>query len=450
MGQACPAALRRRWRRPGSTDRYMATQAIVIPYCPRDQFTPYHDRKERWAKVVAHRRFGKTVGTLNDMIRAALTATRTQPPPRFAYIAPTYSQAKDVAWQYLKHFSSVIPGLKMSESELWVEYPNGARIRLYGADNYDRMRGLYHDGVTIDEPAQMDPRAWPEVIRPTLSDYQGWATFIGTPSGRDWFFKIDLDESGEPAKDFFRLTLKASDTGIIPPDELQSLKAGLTEEQFAQEFECSFEAAIIGAYYGKLMAQADADKRTTGVPYEPTAQVYTAWDLGIRDSTAIWFAQVIGREIHVIDYYEASGVDLGHYVREISSKPYLYAGHIVPHDAQAKELGTGKSRLEVLESLGLKNITVARMHRVEDGINAVRTIIPRCWFDAKKCARGIDALKLYRSEYDEKLQSLKPRPVHDWASHAADSFRYLAMTLDSQIVNTGFNRPLAYANMGYA
>jgi phage terminase large subunit len=311
MGQACPAALRRRWRRPGSTDRYMATQAIVIPYCPRDQFTPYHDRKERWAKVVAHRRFGKTVGTLNDMIRAALTATRTQPPPRFAYIAPTYSQAKDVAWQYLKHFSSVIPGLKMSESELWVEYPNGARIRLYGADNYDRMRGLYHDGVTIDEPAQMDPRAWPEVIRPTLSDYQGWATFIGTPSGRDWFFKIDLDESGEPAKDFFRLTLKASDTGIIPAAELESLKAGLTEEQFAQEFECSFEAAIIGAYYGKLMAQADADKRTTGVPYEPTAQVYTAWDLGIRDSTAIWFAQVIGREIHIIDYYEASGVDLG-------------------------------------------------------------------------------------------------------------------------------------------
>jgi phage terminase large subunit len=428
----------------------VAAQAIVIPYCPRDQFTPYHDRKERWAKVVAHRRFGKTVGTLNDMIRAALTATRTQPPPRFAYIAPTYSQAKDVAWQYLKHFSSVIPGLKMSESELWVEYPNGARIRLYGADNYDRMRGLYHDGVTIDEPAQMDPRAWPEVIRPTLSDYQGWATFIGTPSGRDWFFKIDLDESGEPAKDFFRLTLKASDTQIIPAAELESLKAGLTEEQFAQEFECSFEAAVIGAYYGKLMAAADADKRISGVPYEPTAQVYTSWDLGIRDSTAIWFAQVIGREIHIIDYYEASGVDLGHYVREINSKPYLFAGHIVPHDAQAKELGTGKSRLEVLESLGLKNITVARMHRVEDGINAVRTIIPRCWFDAKKCARGIDALKLYRSEYDEKLQSLKPRPVHDWASHAADSFRYLAMTLDSQIVNTGFNRPLRYANQGYA
>jgi phage terminase large subunit len=406
---------------------------ITIPYTPRDQFETYHERIDRWAKIVAHRRFGKTVGCLNDLIRRALCATRTQPPPRFAYIAPTYTQAKDVAWNYLKFYSAPIPGLKMSESELWIEYPNGARIRLYGADNYERMRGLYFDDVVIDEPAQFDPRAWPEVIRPTLADHQGGATFIGTPQGRDWFYKIDLNEDGSEAEGFFRLTLKASDTGIIPPDELQSLKSGLTEEQYAQEFECSFEAAVIGAYYGKLMGQADADKRITGVPHEPTVQVYTAWDLGIRDATAIWFAQVVGREIHLIDYYEATGADLGHYVREIASRPYLYAGHFVPHDAQAKELGTGKSRLEVLESLGLKNLTIAPMHRVEDGINAVRTIIPRCWFDAKKCARGIDALKLYRAEFDDKLQALKPRPVHDWTSHAADAFRYLALTLDSQI-----------------
>lgn len=405
-------------------------QEVVIPYTPRDQFEAYHDRTERWAKIVAHRRFGKTVGCLNDLIKRALCATRVQPPPRFAYIAPTYTQAKDVAWNYLKFYSAPIPGLKMSESELWIEYPNGARIRLYGADNYERMRGLYFDDVVIDEPAQFDPRAWPEVIRPTLADQQGGATFIGTPAGRDWFYKVDLAEDGSEIADFFRLTLKASDTGIIPAEELKSLRSGLSEEQYAQEFECSFEAAVIGAYYGKLMRQADDDKRIAGVPHEPSAQVYTAWDLGIRDSTAIWFAQVIGREIRLIDYYEATGADLGHYVRELVGKQYLYAGHFVPHDAQAKELGTGKSRLEVLESLGLKNITVAPMHRVEDGINAVRTIIPRCWFDARKCARGIDALKLYRAEFDDKLQALKPRPVHDWTSHAADAFRYLAMTLD--------------------
>jgi len=204
---------------------------VTIPYRPRPQFETYHDRDKRWAKIVAHRRFGKTVGCLNDLIKRALCATRVQPPPRFAYIAPTYTQAKDVAWNYLKFYSAPIPGLKMSESELWIEYPNGARIRLYGADNYERMRGLYFDDVVIDEPAQFDPRAWPEVIRPTLADHQGGATFIGTPQGRDWFYKIDLNEDGSEAEGFFRLTLKASDTGIIPAEELQSLKSGLTEDQ---------------------------------------------------------------------------------------------------------------------------------------------------------------------------------------------------------------------------
>ena len=164
-------------------------------------------------------------------------------------------------------------------------------------------------------------------------------------------------------------------------------------------------------------AMPNRSKRICGVPYDPAAQVYTAWDLGITDSTAIWWAQMVGREIHLIDYYEASGVDLGHYVREINQRPYVYARHIVPFDVQAKELGTGKTRLEVLESLGLRNYDVATQHRVEDGINAVRTILPRCWFDAKRCARGIDALKLYRSDYDDKLQTLRQRPVHDWASH---------------------------------
>lgn len=426
----------------------MAT--VTIPYSPRAQFDSYHDRRDRFAKIVAHRRFGKTVGCINDLIKAALTNTRHIPPPRYGYLAPTYAQAKDVAWGYLKYFSQPIPNIQLSESELWVEYPNGARIRLYGADNYDRMRGLYFDGVVIDEPAQIDPRAWPEVIRPTLTDYQGWATFIGTPKGRDWFYRIDRADSGDELPDWFRLNLKASETGIVSESELHSLRAGLSDEQYAQEFECSFEAAVVGAYYGRLMQQAEADKRISNIPYEPTALVYTAWDLGVRDLTAIWFAQVVGREIRLIDYYEASGVDLGHYVREIMSKSYLYAGHIVPHDAQAKELGTGKSRLEVLESLGLKGLTIAPMHRVEDGINGVRTIVPRCWFDAAKCARGVDALKLYRAEFDDRLMTLKPRPLHDWTSHAADAFRYLAMTLDSKIVNTGFNRTIDYPLAGVA
>lgn len=429
----------------------MATSTILIPYAPRKQFVPYHTRQQRFGKIVAHRRFGKTVGTINDVIALAAMNQRQDPAPRYAYVAPTWGQAKDVAWSYLTHYTAAIPGVVRSDGELWVELPhNRARIRLYGADAYDRMRGLYLDGIVVDEPAQINPKAWPEVIRPTLSDYRGWATFIGTPQGRNWFYHLGRLEDGSLDPDWMHLVLKASETGILAPEELESARKMLTPEQFEQEYECSFEAAVIGAYYGRLMADAEREKRVTGVAYDPAAPVWTAWDLGVRDATSIWFAQKVGREIHIIDHYEATGADLGHYVREISSKPYVYAGHIVPHDAQARELGTGKTRLEVLESLGLKNLTVAQNHRVEDGINAVRVMLPRCWFDVTKCRRGIEALKLYRSEYDDKLQTLKPRPVHDWTSHAADAFRYLAMGLDGATADKGFNREINYDALGIA
>lgn len=321
-------------------------------------------------------------------------------------------------------------------------------MRLYGADNPDALRGIYLDGVILDEYADMDPRVWSEVIRPALADRQGWAVFIGTPKGRNAFY--NLYRRSQIEENWFSLMMRASETGLIAPAELELARKDLSEDQYQQEFECSFDAAIVGSYYGKLMAEAERDKRIVGVPYEATAEVWTAWDLGIRDATAIWFAQTIGREVRIIDYYEASGADLGHYVREIKSKPYIYGGHIMPHDAQAKELGTGKTRLEVLESLGLQNLTVAPMHRVEDGINAVRVFLPKCWFDAAKCARGIEALKLYRSEFDEKLQALKPRPVHDWTSHGADAMRYLAMTLDKHATGAKFNRRIEYPAFGVA
>jgi phage terminase large subunit len=339
-------------------------------------------------------------------------------------------------------------GADVNESELRVDYHNGGQVRLYGADNADALRGIYLDGVVLDEYGDMDPRVWAEVIRPALADRRGWAVFIGTPKGRNDFYKLWKRSQSED--DWFSSMLKASETGLISTDELQLARRDLSEDQYAQEFECSFDAAIVGSYYGKLINQAEKDKRISGVPYEPTAEVWTAWDLGIRDATAIWFAQTVGKEVRLIDYYEASGADLGHYVREIKSKPYVYGGHIVPHDAQAKELGTGKTRLEVLESLGLKNVTVAPMHRVEDGINAARVFIPKCWFDAVKCERGVECLKLYRAEYDDKLQALKPRPVHDYTSHAADAFRYLAMTLDKYAVNANFNRNINYPKVGIA
>ena len=359
-----------------------------------------------------------------------------------------------MTWDYLR--GAVAPfldkGARVHESELRVDYPNGGQVRLYGADNPDALRGIYLDGVVLDEYADMDARVWAGIIRPALADRAGWAVFIGTPKGRNAFFALWRRAQSEA--NWFSLMLKASDTGLIAANELNLARRDLSEEQYAQEFECSFEAAVVGAYYGRLMARAEEERRVARVPHDPAAPVWTSWDLGMRDATAIWFAQAIGRELRIIDYYEGCGVDLGHYVRELAAKPYVYAGHIVPHDAQAKELGTGKSRPEVLAQLGLKNITLAPMHRIEDGINAVRVFIPKCWFDAQRCARGIDALKLYRAEIDERRADLsgapllKPHPVHDWTSHAADSFRYLALTLDRQATHSGFHRRIEYAQHG--
>jgi phage terminase large subunit len=418
---------------------------VPLDYRPRRQFVPFHRRSQRFACIVTHRRAGKTVACIHDLHRGATRSQKVR--PRYAYLAPFLRQSKAVAWDYLRAAiePARVAGASAHESELRIDYANGGQVRLYGADNPDAMRGIYLDGVVLDEYADMDPRVWSQIIRPALADRQGWAVFIGTPKGRNGFFELWRRSQSEPG--WFSLMLKASETGLIPESELESARPDLTEEQYAQEFECSFDAAVVGSYYGKLMMRAEAEQRIAPVPYDPAAMVWTSWDLGIRDATAIWFAQVVGREIRVIDYYEASGVDLGHYVREIAARPYVYAGHIVPHDAQAKELGTGKSRLEVLASLGLKHITLAPLHRIEDGINAVRMFLPRCWFDAAKCARGLDALKLYRADYDDKLQALRPHPVHDWTSHAADSFRYLAMTLDGREVR-GFYRRIEYGREG--
>jgi len=364
-----------------------------------------------------------------DLIARAVDCTK--PEPRFAYVAPTYTQAKDVAWSYLKRYTSAIPGIKTSESELVVTFPhNGARIRLYGAENYDRLRGLYLDGAVIDEMGDIDPRAWAEVIRPALSDRQGWATFIGTPKGRNEFHRIIHGGNGFQGAlkdpEWFGAVLKASQTGLIAPGELADAAKMLTPEQYEQEYECSFDAAVVGAYYGKEVAIAEDEKRICRVPHEREADTYCAWDLGIGDSTALWIFQVIGREWHWLRYYESSGKGLDHYVDWVKALPYGVHRHYLPHDAEARELQTGNSRLEFLESRGLKCEVVPR-HNVDDRIAATRLKFNRFWFDEQGCGSGVDCLRMYRAEWDDKYKTLKPRPLHDWASHGADAFGYGVM-----------------------
>ncbi len=409
-----------------------ATVRIETGYRPRPQQAALHKSLRRFNVPVCHRRFGKTVWAVNQCIHSSSRCD--YPRPRYGYIAPLYRQAKAVAWDYLKGFTAAIPGRSVNEAELRVDLPwKDARIQLFGGDNPDSLRGQYFDGVILDEYAQMNPKVWSEVVRPAIADRKGWVAFIGTPKGRNAFCEIYEDFNrrmmeGDP--DYFATIKRASETGIIDQIELDRARRDMTPEEFEQEFECSFQAAIVGAYYGRDIAQAEKEGRITGVPHDPRHRVYTAWDLGIGDSTAIWFVQLIGREIRVVDFYQASGVGLDHYAQVLDKKGYSYEDHLVPHDAEAKELGTGRTRREMLQTLGIRTKLVP-IHRVEDGINAVRSILPRCWFDyAKTNAEGIEALRQYRRDWDEVMQVFKPKPRHDRWSHAADAFRCLAMGID--------------------
>lgn len=413
-------------------------QVIYIPYAPRQQFLPYHSRDKRFSVLVAHRRAGKTVACVNELIKGALSCDK--PKPRFAYIAPLFKQAKDVAWEYLKEYTSVIPGREVNETELRVDLPNGGRIRLYGADNPDSLRGIYLDGVILDEYADMRHSIWTEVLRPALSDRLGWATFIGTPKGHNDFWQKWQDSEGDA--DWFRLMLKASETKIIAVSELAAARKDMSEDEYEQEFECSFTAAVRGAYYAKDLELAEKDGRICRIPIEKV-ETHTAWDLGIDDSTAIWFYQQVGKEVRIVDYYEASGVGLEHYAQVLKEKGYLYGRHYLPHDAEVKELGTGRSRVETLASMGIR-ADVVKMQRVEDGINAVRQLLPRCWFDADRCKQGLEALRLYRKEWNDKTQTFRLNPLHDWTSHSADAMRYLALS----IRDVKKLQPINYSNLG--
>ena len=387
---------------------------------PRPQFRPYLLRRQRWSAIVAHRRAGKTVACIQDTIRAA--AECDKPNGRFAYIAPFYVQAKDVAWAYLKQFTGGIPGCKPNEGELHITLPhNQARIKLYGADNYDRMRGIYLDGCVLDEYGDMDPRAWPEVIRPALSDRKGWATFIGTPKGRNAFY--DVFQHAVSSPDWFSAKLKASETGLVDAQELADARAMMAPEQYEQEFECSFDAAILGAYYAGQIADAAQDGRITAIPPDPSLPIHTGWDLGIGDSMAIWVFQAGPEGMRLLDYIEDHGKPIPHYVAELEARGYRGGNDYAPHDAKVRSLDTGRSRLETLAGLG-RNPVLLPMATVDDGINGVRQMMPRMWFDEKKCESGLEALRHYRSEYDDKARTFKPRPVHDWSSHGADALRY--------------------------
>lgn len=389
---------------------------------PREQFVPFHTRTERWTCITAHRRAGKTLACILDLITRAMATKKRH--ARYAYLAPFFSQAKSVGWDYLKRYAAPFLAEPPKETELSVTLTNGAKIRLFGADNPTALRGMYLDGVVLDEAGDMRRSVWEEVIRPMLSDRMGWAVFIGTPQGQNYFYDIYQMAGSEPG--WLQLTLKASETGLINEVDLADARRQMTPSAYRQEYECDFYAPVIGAIYGDELQQARDEGRIRRVAYDPVLPVNTAWDLGMGDSTAILFWQQVAGEYRLIDYLEASGEGLPYYAKVLQDKGYIWGRHFAPHDIRVRELGSGLSRLEVAQSLGI-NFEIVPNVPIEDGINAARITMARCYFDEEAMRPALDALAHYRREYNDKLRAFGRKPLHDWSSHTADAFRYFAL-----------------------
>ena len=404
---------------------------IEIPYCPRDYFIPFHESGKRWSVIVAHRRSGKSTATFNHLQRDALKIKES----RYAFILPTYKMAKNVIWDIAKQYSKVIPGIDYNEAELTIKYPNGSRITLYGADNPDSLRGIGLWGVVFDEYSQQPSNIFSEIIRPALADHNGYAVWIGTPKGKNSFWRLynGYDDEGKIIenfeKDWYVSHLTVKDTKIIPDAELADARQQMTSDEYDQEFNCSFEAAIKGAYYSKELLKAREEKRVSKVPHDPALQVHTWWDLGIGDATAILFLQNDGINWRLIGSYQATGEGLAHFVNVLQerAKTYNYGYHYAPHDIQVRELGSGKSRLEIAEQLGIR-FEVAPNLPIEDGINAARLRFSTLWIDEENNQEFLHCISLYRKDWDDKRGEFRSKPFHDFTSHFADALRYWAVT----------------------
>ena len=394
---------------------------IIIPYKPRELQKFLHDKidKSRFSVLVLHRRAGKTVMCINHMIRAALTSPQAN--ARYAFVAPTFKQGKATAWDYIKTYAGKIPGTKFNESELRCDLPNGSRITILGGENDQGIRGIFLDGCVLDESQNINPNLFPEIIRPALADRKGWCVFIGTPKGRNYFY--ELHQKAKSDKDWYTCVFRASQTKILDDGELRAAQSVMSEDLYDQEFECSFQAAITGSYYGAIIEELESQKRIAEVPHDENLDVETWWDLGMNDQTAIWFVQRNRGQIRLIDYYENAGEGLDHYSHILDQQGFDYSKHIAPFDIKVRELGAfGKSRLESALELGI-SFEVAPKLSIEDGIEAVRKGLSKCWFDKNKCQKGIEYLKAYQKRWDEKNQCFRNKPMHNYASHCADAFR---------------------------
>jgi phage terminase large subunit len=402
--------------------------------------------------AVWHRRSGKDDIALHWTATAALIR-----PATYWHLLPQSNQARKAVWDAVDPHTGIrridwaFPQEireTTREQDMLIRFKNGATWQVVGSDNYNALVGSPPLGIVYSEYMLSDPNSW-SFMRPILRENGGWALFNGTPRGRNHLH--GLYELGQKEPDWFSELLTVQDTGAMSEEELEKERREIAMERgddeaaniIAQEYFCSWDAAIPCSYFGKMIAAAEKAGRITAVPYDPRTQVITAWDLGVGDSTAIWFIQQDrAGAVRVIDYYENSGVGADHYARVLKEKDYWYEGHYLPHDADDREWGNNAtSRVDTLKGLGVKPVRVLGRASVDDGINAVRLLLPRCYFDKDKCERGLAALRQYQKLWDDKLKTFKDTPLHDWTSHAADAFRYLAQGLKAPREEGGNARP---------
>lgn len=416
---------------------------VPVNWRPRAYQLPlwsYFEKGGKRGVAVWHRRAGKDATALNLTVVSAFKR-----PGIYWHLLPTYNQGRKIVWDGRtkegKPFLDAFPreAIKnVNGTEMKLELENGSIYQVVGTDNVDRLVGANPVGCVFSEYSLQDPQAW-NLIRPILAENGGWALFIYTPRGRNHGYEIFNMAKKHPK--WFCQSLSVDDTGVVTPDIIEEEReAGMPEEMVQQEFFCSFDAGLVGSYYGSHMAKALEEGRITKVPYDPRTPVNTTWDLGIGDSTAIWFWQQVGYEIRLLDYYEASGEGLPHYANILRSKEYVYGEHYGPHDLEVRELSTGRSRRETAKLLGI-NFQIVPKLALEDGIDAVRNILGACIFDEERCSRGIEALRQYKKSWNDKMRCYSDRPDHDWTSHAADSFRYLALSVRNKRRTNRFSMP---------
>lgn len=388
------------------------------------------NKKYKRVLAILPRRAGKDIACWNMCIRQALTRIGI-----YWYILPTYAQGKKVIFDGMTNdgmrFIDYIPKEvidSINSQEMKIRFKNGSLLQVIGSDNVDSLVGSNPIGCVFSEYALQDPRAY-QYIRPILTANNGWAVFISTPRGKNSLWELYQIAQHNPST-WFSYKMTVEDTGHIPLSEIEKERASgeMSEDLIQQEYYTSFEMGVEGAYYAKYLDKMRLDGRIGMVPWEPSFKVFTAWDLGVRDSTSIIFFQTIGQTIRIIDYYEKNKEGLEHYIKVIESKPYVYGKHIAPHDIGVMEWGSGMTRIEKAKQLGIK-FTLAPDVSIVDGIEAVRSTMNKVWIDDSKCGQLVKALENYRQEYDPKKKIYKSNPLHNWASHAADSMRYLCISL---------------------